>query len=297
MKYFFVADTVCSGDITTCCGDYAIAKYLVIVKNVLGIIHFVVPIILIIMSTIGLIKLMLNPDDPQKKNWRSLINKFIAAVIIFFIPKIVSIIFSLMPNSFNISGCFNNAESTKQVMDNTTPYNAIDETKTTDEASKSSNYIIKSDNTKRMASSKTTVKTAKRNSAKKSESKKAKSNSKKGKDIVRYARRFIGNPYVYGGTSLTNGADCSGFVMKVYAHFGIRLNRTAAAQSTQGKKVSSINNAQAGDLFFYRDKSGRIGHVAMYEGNGRIVHASNSRVGIIESSANYRKVSIIKRYI
>ena len=105
-------------------------------------------------------------------------------------------------------------------------------------------------------------------------------------EIVTYALQFVGNPYVYGGTSLTNGADCSGFVLSVMANFGVSLPRTAASQSTVGTPVS-LDSIQPGDLLFYQG-SGGIGHVTMYIGNGQVVHASNPSTGITVSSINYR---------
>lgn len=115
-------------------------------------------------------------------------------------------------------------------------------------------------------------------------------------DMVSYALQFVGNPYVYGGTSLTNGTDCSGFTMGIYKNFGMSISRTSGEQATNGKSIKS-SELKKGDLVFYAS-GGRINHVAMYIGNGKIVHASNSRTGIIVSNMNYRTpykyVSIIK---
>ena len=110
-----------------------------------------------------------------------------------------------------------------------------------------------------------------------------------GADVVKFARQFIGNPYVYGGTSLTNGADCSGFVMSVYANFGVSLPHSSAADRNVGAAVNGLENAQPGDLICYS------GHVGIYAGDGRIVHASTSKTGIIESSATYRSILSIRR--
>lgn len=114
-----------------------------------------------------------------------------------------------------------------------------------------------------------------------------------GQYIVDYAMNFVGNPYVYGGTSLTNGADCSGFVQSVFANFGISLNRTAASQSSNGYAVD-LSEIQPGDLLFY-DNGGYIGHVAIYAGNGVIVHASNPSSGITTSSYSYRSPVCARR--
>ena len=120
------------------------------------------------------------------------------------------------------------------------------------------------------------------------------SSSVLGQQIASYAVQFVGNPYVYGGTSLTNGADCSGFVQSVFANFGIGLSRTAASQASGGTSVS-FDSLQAGDLLFY-SSSGSIDHVALYIGGGQIVHAANSASGIIISNAYYSTPVAARRY-
>jgi cell wall-associated NlpC family hydrolase len=110
--------------------------------------------------------------------------------------------------------------------------------------------------------------------------------STKRMQVVNYALQFVGNPYVWGGTSLTNGTDCSGFVMRVYQNFGYSLNRSSRAQYSNGVPVS-IDELQPGDLVFYAYSNGTIHHVALYIGNGQIVHACDSRTGIIVSNVYY----------
>ena len=104
--------------------------------------------------------------------------------------------------------------------------------------------------------------------------------------IVNYAMKFLGNPYVWGGTSLTRGADCSGFVMSVFANYGVSLPHSSGSQAGCGTSISA-SEAQPGDLFFYGNGS-RINHVAIYIGNGQVVHASSPRTGIKISGAYYR---------
>lgn len=112
-----------------------------------------------------------------------------------------------------------------------------------------------------------------------------------GSSVVDYATQFVGNPYVWGGTSLTSGADCSGFVQSVYANFGVSLPRTSYEQQNAGTEVSYAD-AQPGDLICYG------GHVAIYMGNGRIVHASNSVDGIkISDNAAYRTIVSVRRLV
>ena len=114
-------------------------------------------------------------------------------------------------------------------------------------------------------------------------------------DVVNYATQFLGNPYVYGGTSLTNGTDCSGFTMSVMNHFGVSLPHQSGAQSGYGTAVSA-ENMRPGDLVFY-SKGGGINHVAIYIGNGQVCHASNARDGIKISTWNYRTPTTIRNVL
>ena len=110
--------------------------------------------------------------------------------------------------------------------------------------------------------------------------------SSNGQAVASYASQFIGNPYVYGGTSLTNGADCSGFVMSVFSHFGINTGRSSREQAGKGKTIP-VDQVQPGDLLFYASGD-YINHVGIYVGDGKIIHSSNPATGICYASANYR---------
>lgn len=114
-------------------------------------------------------------------------------------------------------------------------------------------------------------------------------------DLCQFAKQFVGNPYVWGGTSLTKGADCSGFVQSVFRQFGVSLPRSSREQVNVGTKIS-LADAQPGDLIFYA-KGGRINHVALYIGNGQVVHASSPKTGIRISNATYRTPAAIKRVL
>lgn len=118
------------------------------------------------------------------------------------------------------------------------------------------------------------------------------STSSSGQAIADYAVQFVGNPYVYGGTSLTNGADCSGFVQSVYKHFGYSLPRVASDQAGAGRAVKT-SNLQPGDLLFYHG----FGHVAIYIGGGQVVHASNATTGIKISQYNYSSIDKAVRIV
>lgn len=110
-----------------------------------------------------------------------------------------------------------------------------------------------------------------------------------GASIAAYALQFVGNPYVSGGTSLTNGADCSGFTWAVHQHFGISIPRVSTAQANGGKEVS-VSSMLPGDIIYYGN------HVAIYIGNGRVVHASTQKTGIKTDRYNYRTPITVRRY-
>ena len=112
-------------------------------------------------------------------------------------------------------------------------------------------------------------------------------------DVASYAVQFVGNPYVYGGTSLTDGADCSGFVQSVYANFGVSLPRTAPAQSTVGYSVP-VSEIQAGDIISY-GYNGNVSHSALYIGDNTIVHASTPALGIRTDSMYIMPIVSVRR--
>ena len=113
--------------------------------------------------------------------------------------------------------------------------------------------------------------------------------------LVNYSKQFLGNPYVWGGTSLTKGADCSGYVQSIFRKYGISLPRTSVMQSQCGKKISA-SEAKPGDLFFYA-KYGRVNHVAIYIGGGQVINASNPKSGIKIANAYYRTPVAVRRVI
>ena len=114
-------------------------------------------------------------------------------------------------------------------------------------------------------------------------------------ELCQYAKQFIGNPYVWGGTSLTKGADCSGFTLSVFKKYGITLPHYSGSQAKMGTKVS-LSEAKAGDLVFYA-KGNTVNHVGIYLGNGQVVHASSPRTGIKISNVGYRTIHSIRNII
>lgn len=112
-----------------------------------------------------------------------------------------------------------------------------------------------------------------------------------GEQVVAFAKQFLGNPYVYGGTSLTSGADCSGFVLSVYNQFGINLPRTSEAQGEAGFDVGGIENARPGDVVYY------IGHTGIYIGQNQLIHASGPKDGIKISAVDFMPIVSVRRIL
>lgn len=163
--------------------------------------------------------------------------------------------------------------------------------------------IVTLDSYKKQTTKKSTKKktTTKKTKTVNTSTKKTKSANKtktvknsKGTQISNYAQKFVGNPYVHGGTSLTNGADCSGFTQSIYKKYGKSLPRTVAAQAKVGTKVS-FSSLQPGDLVFYSNGGSTPTHVAIYIGNGKIIHASTPSSGIKISTVNIMKKVVARR--
>ena len=282
----------CATDISSCCSDYALAGYLNIIQKCLNLIQIVVPIILIVMGIVQLTKLVMDPNDKAGKAKKSLINKFAAAVIVFLLPIVMDVILSLVAvsfDSFELGKCWQAADNIVTIMNETGQIEYDDYNPTPIGDTYSGVNIQYNDTTQTTPSS---------NNKNNKNNKKNKNNKQKEReDVVEYAKKFLGNRYVYGGTSLTNGIDCSGFTMKVYKEFGYNIPRTSYQQAAASNLQDvSFKDLKKGDLIFYSDGS-RVNHVAIYIGNGKIIHASNPRSGIKISNYNYRSPYKAKRVI
>ena len=299
MKYIQILETTCSTDVSSCCSDYGIAMYLYIMKNALTIIQIAIPILLLVMATIQMIKMMASPDD--KKAPKSLLNKFIAALIVFFVPLIVNVVLSIIPDSFELAACWESAEGIAQTMNSSVKYDVIGKTDKRKKVIDISKYKISDSDLEKL-----TKKEESENNNSSTEDQgttTSVTSPSNGQKIVDYALNFVGNPYSMGGTSLTEGCDCSGFVycilkdLKLYN--GSRILSTAWA--SQGTKVKGgLKNAQAGDIIVYAKGSHPYGHVGIYDGNGKIIEAKGTAYGIThDRNANIpgRTIIGVRRFV
>jgi len=272
MSLFQILDT-CTRDIGTCCTDYGIVAVLDITRKIFDLMQIFIPILLLIMATVNFIILITNPDAKNGK--KKIINQFLAAIIIFFIPTMMNAVLNMLPNNFEIAACWQKAKVNAEIQRTLEP---TFQYKPDDERTK---ILINPDDyemgDKRAGSSG--------------------EGSAKGKAIVDYALTFVGRPYKLGGT--WNGeepytaTDCSGFVQGVFKHHGINLKRSSREQlkDTSSYTEISASEIQAGDLVMYD------GHVAILTGNGNeIVHASSPTNGIIKTkSYKYRSIEKLVR--
>lgn len=273
-QFFQILD--CNEVLGTCCTDYGLLNILDIIRQVMDLMQLVVPILLMVALAIQFTQLLINPDDNKKK--KSLLNKFIAALIFFFVPFLVNLALGILPDdmdTFQLGACWDTARISREVLkeQNSTYVSTTNKTP-------SAFIITDFPDIQGGGSGSGTGE-----------------GSTTGRAIVAYAREFVGEDYVYGGS--WNGerpytpTDCSGFVQGVFAHFGISLPRSTYAQwaATDTYTLVTDGNIRAGDVVMYD------GHVGILTGNGKeMVHASNSRDGVkISESYDYRTVLGIMR--
>lgn len=266
----------CSQELGTCCTDYGLLTVLDVMRQILDLIQLIAPIILMVGLGIQFTQLLVNPDD--KKKQKALLNKFIAALLCFFVPFLVNLSLSLVPEeigSFQLGACWDTARVSREVLKKeNSAYVA-----TTDREPKT--FVISPDEY---------------DDPEVTHQEGVGSGSATGRAVVAYAKEFLGQPYVWGGTwngeKPYTGTDCSGFVQGVYRHFGINLTRTTYTQWADTSSYTLVTGTpQAGDVVMYD------GHVAILTGNGEeIIHASNPTDGIkLSPSYKYRSILGIMR--
>ena len=265
----------CSGTLGTCCSDHGLVIIIDTARKVMGLIQLVVPIILIVWATIELMQLVMNPEE--KKGIKKLINKFIAAAIVFFVPVFINFTMGLVSSDFSVKACWDQAKSKAELARQTSKYiSPYDDQKTTSILPKPDEYDlgVPQASTGTTGGADTTV-----------------SGTPTERAVVAYAKQFIGKPYKLGGkwdgSPNYTPTDCVGFVRGVYKHFGIDVPSNDDSKLLNKKYFLDVTNAphHPGDIVMYH------GHWAMMTGNGNeIVHAMSRKLGI-RTSKDYRKSS------
>lgn len=269
----------CNDTLGTCCTDYGLVLGLDALRKALDLIQLIAPIVLIVWSCVELVKLMNNPDD--KKGFKPLVYKYLAAVICFMVPVLVDAILGLMPETFSLSSCWEEARVSSEIV-----------------RSFENSYISPDDQT--MSPVVTNPDDYEKGNKRKEPTPKGSggtstntgygSGSVTGKAIVQYARQFVGQPYVWSGTwngeLPYTGTDCSGFVQGVFRHHGINLPRDTASQWAAKSTYTLVNGEiMAGDLIMYN------GHVGILTGNGtEVIHAKGTKFGVV-ADPDYRTCS------
>ncbi len=287
------------GNLINSCKDYGIVSVLAIIKRMLSLMQLVVPIVLIASCIWGLTRMLINPED--KKGLVNLRNKVAATLIFIFVPFLMNLVLSWTNSTFNVGGCFQAANEYKAQLDATEEYDVKTEKGKRQKIQKDiSEYKFKEPDESDDSNNNST-------DDKSSSNKKVKGTAK-GKEIVSYALKIVGKPYVWGGGHGTHvnlekiyesggGVDCSGFTAGVYQHFGyMSVTGTTYTQEKVGRAVP-YSKAQAGDLILYE------GHVAIFMGDGnKIVHASTSlpfpQGGIkVTNDARFSTIKTVRRVI
>jgi len=267
----------CSSSLGTCCSDYGIVKLLDIIRRIFDLIQLVVPILLIVMATVSFIRLLANPE--LKQGTKKIINQFLAAAIVFFLPTILNVVLGILPDTTQVGACWETAKVNAEIVQS----QAVQYQKPSD--IKSTPVLVNPD---------------KYEKGEEREDASGTIGSAKGKEIVAYAKKFLGKRYeLYGkwdGEEPYSPTCCAGFVSGVYKHFGYKIYNTNAyyVPDLIGYKKAYVevnkNDIQAGDIVFYS------GHVAMLTGNGKeIIHASNPTDGVkLTQRYNYSGSTVIK---
>jgi hypothetical protein len=255
----------CGGTLGNCCSNSTLISILSVTKRILNIVQFIVPIVLIIAGTIQMVQLTVNPD--LKDGFRKVLNKLIAALIIFLIPTIVDVFLGMTEVDYSVASCWEQAKAvSKQKVFGSGEYTATPTIKSSIwlnpiSFSKLSSLGIK------------------------------KSGTSKQQEIVAYAEKFVGEEYVFGGywdgEEPYTPTDCSGFVTAIFRHFGIDLPRGVNMFGYDTSLYDEVDESELepGDVIMYD------GHVGIYTGKGKeIIHAASTRLGVIKSD-DYSKCS------
>lgn len=265
----------CNGDLGTCCSDYSLVGILSVTRRVVGIIQFVVPFILIIAGTVQFTQLTVNPE--LKDGFRKLLNKIIAAIIIFMLPVLVDAVIGVSSNEYSVISCWKQSRTISvETLFSGGNYMASNDD---DELPAWSDPISLGMVTSMGSEYRDTVETGGKVASSGSVGA-----STRGQEIVNYASQFIGEEYEFGGywdgEIPYTPTDCSGFVTAIFRHFGINLPRGVNMFGYDTSLYDEVaeSEMQAGDVIMYN------GHVGIYTGTGKeMIHAASTRLGVIKS--------------
>ena len=272
-----------------------------VIKQLLTVFLIAGPIIVIFLSTIDILKIIIDVEK-QKKAIAKFVKRILYCVILFFVPIIVDFVTQIFGYNFSNSNIWTEANGTTI---NTLNQLKIQEKKAYELANEDLISELEEDKKHEQELKKQEFENLIKN--KEEQEKQEQTNNNSGttseitggtrEEMANYAKGFVGKlKYVYGGNSLTTGTDCSGFVQLIYSKYGITLPRSANDQSYAGKEVK-IEDLKKGDLIFYGKSGTQATHVAMYIGNGQVVHASSPKIGTRISNMNYRTILRARRYI
>lgn len=276
MNYFQILQ--CSEVLGTCCSDYGLVMIFDIVRKAFDILQILVPIILLVMTSVHMVKLVTNPE--MKNGMKKLVNNVLSAVIVFFLPVIVDTVMAILPTneSFQVAACWETAQASAKVV-GTLNTKYIDPNKD----DKKSSILIDASEYDPASSPNNPDDYNNYGDGDVSNG----TPSATGTAIVNYAARFIGNRYCWGGKDPNTCADCSGFVAYIFKHFGISLYPQTGVMWSQSEKYTLVSpsDIRAGDVIMYD------GHVGILTGNGpEIIHAKGTKSGIVRDP-DYRKCS------
>lgn len=276
MELFQILD--CSSVVGSCCSDYSMVMVLEITRRIFELIQFVVPVVLIVAGTIQFVQMTINPE--LKDGFRKILNKLIAAIIIFLLPALMDVVLGAVSSNVSIAACWEQAKNTSSELGfNSGKYISTDDDEPTIVSSFKYNLMNTGKNMKtKLDDNVNAVKVAK------------------------YAVQFEGQPYQLGGT--WNGeepytaTDCCGFVVGVYKHFGVNLPVPCKNMLNNDPNVEKISESEirAGDIVVYAPQNG-YWHYAILTGRGNeIIHASNKKDGVkLSSNYKYREIKAFLR--
>lgn len=282
------------------CNQSGFLTIILLVKNVIKIVQIAVPVILILLSMWDIVRLVISSSVEFKKTIKKIVGRTLAAVFVFMVPVILNMVLSFLTETTSLQGteCWIKAnnktinELKREEQDSNDAQNEAatgkkDYAARAAEALSLRKGLLFESSTPEVGTVGPTLPAVEGQCVTAPGP-----YNNVGNAIVEKAKQYLGNPYVYGGTDLNNGTDCSGFTQGIYAQFGASIPRTTYTQVAAGQNVGTdLANAKVGDLLIFD------GHAGIYMGNNQMIHASSPETGIIIGNARYASLVAIRRVI